>query len=37
MIAIVVIVLVVGAVFSIKRNNAIQKNGVEADAVVSHI
>ena len=36
-IAVVVIALVVAAVFTIKRNNAIQKNGVEADAVVSRI
>ena len=36
-IAVVVIALVVAAVFTIKRNNAIQKNGIEADAVVSRI
>lgn len=37
LIAVAVIVLVVAAVFTIKRNQAIQKNGVEADAVVSRI
>ena len=37
LIAVLVIVLVVGAVFTIRRNQAIQKNGVEADAVVSRI
>ena len=37
LIAVVVIALVVAAVFTIKRNNAIQKNGIEADAVVSRI
>ena len=36
-IAVVAIALVAGAVFTIKRNMAIQKNGVEADAVVSRI
>ena len=36
-IAVVVIALAVAAVFTIKRNNAIQKNGIEADAVVSRI
>lgn len=36
-IAIVAIALVVGAVFTVKRNMAIQKNGIEADAVVSRI
>ena len=37
LIAVVVIALVAAAVFTIKRNNAIQKNGIEADAVVSRI
>lgn len=37
LIAVVVIVLIVGAVFTTSRNSAIQKNGVEADAVVSRI
>lgn len=37
LIAVAVIALVVAAVFTIKRNQAIQKNGVEADAVVSRI
>ena len=36
-IAVVVIALVAAAVFTIKRNNAIRKNGIEADAVVSRI
>lgn len=36
-IAVIVIVVIVAAVFTIKRNNAIQKDGIEADAVVSRI
>ena len=35
LIAVAVIVLVVAAVFTIKRNQAIQKNVIEVDAVVS--
>ena len=37
LIAVVVLVLAVGAVYTFKRNNAIQKDGVEADAVVSRV
>ena len=37
LIAVVVILLVGSAVFTIKRNMAIQKGGIEADAVVSRI
>jgi len=37
LIAVVVIVLVAGVVFTYKRNKAIQQNGIEADAVVSRI
>lgn len=36
-IAFVVILLAFGAVFAIKRNNGIQQNGIEADAVVSRV
>ena len=35
--AVIVIAIVVGIVFSIRRNLAIKKNGIEADAVISHI
>ena len=37
LIAVAVIVVAVGVVFTIKRNSAIQKNGIETDAVVSRI
>jgi len=37
LIVVVVILLVGSAVFTIKRNMAIQKGGIEADAVVSRI
>ena len=36
-IAAVVIILAVSFVFTAKRNSAIQKNGIEADAVVSRV
>ena len=36
-IGIVVAAVIAGIVFTVKRNNEIQKNGVEADAVVSRI
>ena len=36
-IGVVVIAVVIGIVFMIMRTNAIKKNGIEADAVVSRI
>ena len=36
-IAIVAVAAIVGIVFVFKRNSAIKKNGIEADAVVSRI
>ena len=36
-VAVVVIAIIVGIVFSVRRNMAIKKNGIEADAVVSRI
>ena len=36
-IAIVAVAAIVGIVFAFKRNSAIKKNGIEADAVVSRI
>ncbi|MBR0313130.1 MAG: DUF3592 domain-containing protein [Oscillospiraceae bacterium] len=37
LIAVIVIAVAVGAFFTIKRNRAIQQNGIEADAVVSRV
>ena len=34
---VIVIAIVIGIVFTAKRNNAINQNGIEADAVVSRV
>lgn len=36
-IAIVAVAAIIGIIFVVKRNSAIKKNGIEADAVVSRI
>ena len=36
-IAIIVVAVIIGAVYAFKRNQKIEQNGIEADAVVSRI